>query len=404
MRTVPALSGANRITLPTASVVEKSLATAKLIRVLHLLPSFGLGGMEKIVCAVLNSTPENLLHQVITLDGSTDAWNWIDNNTVTLVDFDKPKGRARFFYCLYRLLRKIEPDILMTYNWGGTDGVWLGRLAGIKCIIHNEHGFGIEEASATDRRRDAIRFLVYRLANRVIVVSTELKNLLKRRYLINVARVSHIPNGVDCGRYAPDCSQRESVRKGLGIDNTSFVVGFSGRLDAVKNLDHLIHVFAQFALQRPEARLLIVVDGPEKDRIVALCKSGVLRRHTLFVGAQLDVVPYLRAMDVFILTSLREQMPMTVLEAMAVGIPVIATSVGEIPYIIENGINGFIVPQTESADAYVKPLLKLLDRDLRDRVGSAARSKIVADFSTSRMIRQYHSVIERYAPPERFFH
>src|SRR5262249_13408751 len=131
-------------------------------------------------------------------------------------------------------------------------------------------------------------------------------------------------------------------RKRLGFTDVNMVVGFSGRLDPIKNLDLLLHIFSSGVHKNPHLRLLIVGDGPEKKRLETLCHAKDIQHSVIFTGQRENVLPYLRAMDVFLLTSLREQMPMTILEAMAVGLPVMATSVGEIPHMIDDGINGFV--------------------------------------------------------------
>src|SRR6266403_1372326 len=130
------------------------------MRILHVLPSFGLGGMEKIVCAIINNTLPFCLHELLTFDRDTVAGKWIKDNSVKYVELEKSNERGAFFRALYGALRKTRPDLLMTYNWGATDAIWLGRLAGIRRIIHNEHGFNVDEEKTTLWRRDAVRFLV----------------------------------------------------------------------------------------------------------------------------------------------------------------------------------------------------------------------------------------------------
>ena len=105
----------------------------------------------------------------------------------------------------------------MTYNWGATDAIWLGRLAGIRHIIHSEHGFNVDEGRATLWKRDVMRLLVYRLASKVLVVSHELQTLLQRQYLLTADRVIRIPNGIDTSYYAPDPEERRQGQKAVGI-------------------------------------------------------------------------------------------------------------------------------------------------------------------------------------------
>ena len=153
------------------------------------------------------------------------------------------------------------------------------------------------------------------------------------------------------------------------------VVGFSGRLDPIKNFDLLLHIFSSCVRKNPHVRLLIVGDGPEKQRLETLCHDKGIQDSVVFTGQQENVLPYLRAMDVFLLTSLREQMPMTILEAMAVGVPVIATRVGEIPHMIDDGVNGFVHCLDDPVEVFVQSLLSLLSPPYRTAHGGSSASE-----------------------------
>jgi glycosyltransferase involved in cell wall biosynthesis len=282
----------------------------------------------------------------------------------------------------------------MTYNWGASDAIWLGRAAGIRRVIHSEHGFNVDEARTTHRKRDAVRFLVYRLASRVIVVSTELQTLLQRRYLLKAGDITHIPNGIDSAYYSPDREERQRMRKMLGFADRDIVVGFTGRLDPVKNLNLLLEIFAHCVQECSHLRLLLVGDGPQRQQLETFCQKKELQNQVVFAGQREDVLSYLRAMDLFLLTSLREQMPMTVLEAMAVGIPVVATKVGEIPHIIDNGIDGYVLDMDAPVEAFVQSLFALLSGNLRRKMGESARQKIIGHFQEQAMVRQYRLTIQ----------
>lgn len=363
------------------------------MRILHVVPSFGLGGMEKIISAIIESTADHYEHSVLSLDGCADAAVWIKHNTQFL-KFERPPSRRLFFGSLFKALRLSDPDLLMTYNWGATDAIWLGRLAGIRTIVHSEHGFNVEEGTTTLWIRDFIRFFVYRLSSKVIVVSHELQERLRRRFLIREDKVRRISNGVDTFYYSPDEVERQRVRKSLGFTDLDFVLGFSGRLDPVKNLNLLLDIFAACKPHETPVRLLIVGDGPEGQRLKSRCHDEKIHPFVVFAGQQQQVLPYLRAMDVFVLTSLREQMPLTVLEAMAVGIPIVATGVGEIPYMIDDGKDGFVRDPNAPVDAFVEPLRSLFCPSQRKRMANAARQKALDRLTHQAMLRDYMSLID----------
>lgn len=367
------------------------------MRILHVVPSFGFGGMEKVICTVIEGTASDHKHIILPLDGRSHAAAWVKNTDIQLLPFAKSTSRCLFFQLLYKALRICHPDLLMTYNWGATDAIWLGRLCGIRRIIHNEHGFNVDESVATVWKRDVVRFFVYRLASKIIVVSHELQVMLQHRFLLGEQRIQRIPNGIDASYYSPDLSERQRVRKSLGFADEDCILGFSGRLDPIKNLDLLLDVFAECKAGENSFRLLIVGDGPERKRLEARCRDLKIQPYVVFTGQQEEVLPYLRAMDVFLLTSLREQMPLTILEAMGVGIPVVATKVGEIPYIIEDGTDGFIQDLNAPVKAFVQPLQSLSCLSQRKIMGEAARRKILTHFGREIMVQNYMNVIQEFA-------
>lgn len=364
------------------------------MKILHVVPSFGLGGMEKIICAIINGQSDIHEHIILPLDACSTAVTWITNARVEVVPFEKNNSRSLFFTSLYTTLRQIQPKILMTYNWGATDAIWLGRLVGLSKIVHNEHGFNVDESNATRQRRNIVRRVVFRLVSKIVVVSHHLELLLRERFRLRDSIVTRIPNGIDTEIYCPNKHERQKVRCLLGYQPSDVVIGFCGRLDPIKNLDMLLDIFQGTTPSDSPFRLLIVGDGPERLKLEARCSAAGFQSYVKFVGQKTDVLPYLRAMDVFALTSVSEQMPLTVLEAMGVGLPVITTRVGELPYIIEDGSDGFIRDLTSPTEAFVQPLYSLLCSLHRKQIGDAARKKIVQQFQLKKMIQDYNQLIQ----------
>ncbi len=349
--------------------------------------------MERIICAIVDGTAQCGTHIILSLSGTLDAKAWIENRSPQYIPFVKPPTQRRFFLALYRQVRNIRPQILMSYNWGAIDAIWLGRLARVPRIIHSEHGYNIDEAKSTNRKRDVVRSLLYSLSSKVIVVSHDLQMLMQQKYHVQDQRVLFIPNGVDTHYYTPDEGERKHTRTALGVHDQDVVIGFVGRLDPVKNLDFLLQAFALSAKQSQRLKLLIVGDGPERVRLEQLCQQQNLQSVVIFTGKQERILPYLRALDIFLMTSLREQMPMTVLEAMAVGVPVVASNVGEIPYIVENGIEGFVHSLDQGEAVFAAALQQLLSLSQRQAFGKAARRKVEESFPQRAMITHYQSLL-----------
>ena len=363
------------------------------MRILHVVPSFGLGGMEKVICALINGLPQTLHHEILALDSHQEASRWLHNRNIHFIDFHRPEGTIPYLVALFKILRRERPDVLMTYNWGATDAIWLGRLAGITTIFHNEHGFNIDEAHHTKWKRNIIRFIVYRLAKRVIVVSRALHVSLKSYYRLGEGQVVHIPNGIEPEFYSPDPVERSRIRQELGLKDDNFVIGFSGRLDPVKNFELLLEIFECCVKEDARIRLMLIGDGQEKEKIKMISYQRGFEGKILFIGQTDIVLSYLRALDVFLLTSFKEQMPMSILEAMSVGVPIIASRVGEIPHMVKNGKEGFLCQLEDPSQDWAMRILRLRDFQKRQAMGRAARDSVIERFQEEAMVAKYHKLM-----------
>jgi glycosyltransferase involved in cell wall biosynthesis len=364
------------------------------MKILHVIPSFGLGGMEKVICSIINHTFHQYHHMIVSLDGDDRALQWIKAGNIQKVAFCKNGNFTLYLKRLHKSIKDISPDLLMTYNWGATDAIWIGKLAGVKNIIHHEHGFSIEEAQMTAWKRDSCRFIVYRMASALVTVSSNLRTSIQKKYHLRDNHVQTIPNGIDTDQYSPDFHVRLCVRKELNFDEGDFVIVFSGRLDPVKNFELLLDIFECCHKADKTVKLLIVGDGPERQKIEQISIQKNIHTSLVMVGQRFEVLPYLRVGDVFLLTSLTEQMPLTILEAMSVGLPVVASDVGEIGNIVDDGTDGFLRNIRDGCAGFASALLSLKDSSYRQTMSHAARAKIVVGFQETMMVRRYQSLID----------
>src|ERR1041384_3016979 len=159
------------------------------MKILHAVPSFGLGGMEKVICSIINATADKYDHELLSLDNTREAIKWTKVQNVKLIDFYKSSIRYIFFKSLYKIIKARKPHVLMTYNWGSTDAIWLGRLAGVTKIIHKYHEFNIDEAITLSAKRSLVRFFVYPMASKTIVVSNELLSIMKDKFYLNPTKL-----------------------------------------------------------------------------------------------------------------------------------------------------------------------------------------------------------------------
>ena len=222
----------------------------------------------------------------------------------------------------------------------------------------------------------------------------DLERMMETFFKIPKHRVAFIPNGIDTDYYRPNVYEREKVRDALGLHSRDIVIGYVGRLDPIKNFSFMIRVVAHCVRMDKNFKLVLIGDGPEKEGIVQLCSDHCIQDHVIFVGKQENVLSYLQALDVFTLTSFREQMPISMLEAMSVGIPVVASAVGEIPTILKGQGAGFVHDIREGHEDFASAICTLRDPQLRTRMGENARNAVVKQFQERLMIQRYIDLFE----------
>jgi glycosyltransferase involved in cell wall biosynthesis len=318
---------------------------------------------------------------VISLDGCLEARTLLASD-VPLRTLDAPRkgnGLAAVFQAR-RLLRQLKPDLLITYNWGAMD--WAAACGSIR-HIHIEDGFGPEEAHRQFRRRVLFRRLVLNRNATVVLPSRMLVRLALEDWRIDPARVIHLPNGIPCARF--DSAAEPALRTRFRGDGP--VIGTVAGLRREKALDRLIDAFVLVRKTHP-ARLVIVGDGPERAALEQHARAAGAADGVTFTGALARPEQALSSFDVFAITSDTEQMPLSVLEAMAAGLAIAATDAGDIAGMIAEENRRFVTPRT--APAVAAALTALLDdAPLRRRIGAANRARAVTTFDETRMFDAY---------------
>jgi len=356
----------------------------------HIFPAFGTGGPQVRTATVINGLNGEFRHTVIALNGDLSCRGRLhEPAAVACLPAPPRRGGTPFTLALARLLGSIRPDALVTYNWGGTDGLVAARWCGIRRVIHAEDGFGPDEVHGQKLRRKLARRLLLRTASRVVCPSHTLVDIARQVWFIPSSKVHYIPNGVDTFRFAPAAPvEVEAVRRKFGIGAAEIVVGSVGQLRGEKNHERLLRAFAAVASTHP-CRLLIVGDGPLLEPLTGLARGLGIHERVVFTGAVSDPVDCYRAMNVFALSSDTEQMPIVVLEAMAAGLPVVTTDVGDVRAMVSAGNRAYVVPPTR-AEAYAGCLAALLgDPAARQVLGRANRTKCTQEYEVGGMVRAY---------------
>lgn len=360
------------------------------LHVVHVLHGFGTGGLEKGVATIVRHTAPELRHTIVCLDRAGASTRLLPDGT-DVVELRKPPGNSpRFLWRLGRTLAGLAPDVVHSRNWGGIDAVLATGLARVAPVVHGEHGFDVGDPDGTDAKRLLIRRIAARLVREYTCVSEDMARWLTD--VVGVSRpVTAIVNGVDVERCRP-VDDRKELRSRLGLPVDAPLISIVGRLDPIKDHSTLFRAFVGVREGLPSAQLLVVGDGPERERLVAEAPAGVT-----FLGERADVPELLAASDVFTLTSRNEGTSNTVLEALACGVPVVATAVGGTPALLTDGVEGRLVSPGHD-DGIAEALLGYLrDPALAARHGEAARARAVRDFSVARMVDAYVEVYRRVA-------
>jgi len=282
---------------------------------------------------------------------------------------------------LVRLLRRQPVHILHTHLFGSnTWGRILGKLAGVPVIITHEHW------SSKSRNEVWVDRLLYRLSDRIVVPSAASKRMVIEMEHIPARYLDVIYNGADADEFAPR-EERVDVREEWGIKPDAVVVGTLGRLSPEKGgVDTLIRVVARLRQAHPQVRLMVVGDGSLRPELQSL--AAELGEDVVFTGLRSDVTRMLSAMDIFVLPSLREALPIVVLEAMAMGLPVVATDVGGVPEMVQDGTTGLLVPSGDEDAMYAALERLTTDTTLAAQLGEAGRAHVLANFTIDRMIKR----------------
>lgn len=284
-----------------------------------------------------------------------------------------------------RILSQLKPDVLHTHQIAAL--LYAGsaaRKARVPVIVHTEHG---KHYGARFRTRLVGR-LAGRSADRFFCVSEDIANEVRRFRIAPDSKIAVVANGIDTRRFAGNTGGLK-VREALGIPADAPVVGTVGRLVEVKRQDVLLRGFAQVRARITNAHLLLVGDGPLENGLRQLAADLGLSDCVHFAGYQPDPGRYLRAMDVFALTSRSEGMPLCVLEAWAAGLPVVASRVGGLPELIEEGRTGFLFESGDDRALAHQVAILFADKVRARLMGQAGRENVRDKFDVARMAEAY---------------
>jgi glycosyltransferase involved in cell wall biosynthesis len=300
------------------------------------------------------------------------------------------RGKADFWVWrqLVGLLRRERVDVLHTHKFGSN--VWgslLGRAAGVPVVIAHEHSWEYEGRPV---RQILDRHLIARRADRLIAVSREDQRRMVEVEGIPLARTMFLPNGIPRAQPTNNCD----VRAELGIEPEAPVIGSVGSLFPVKAFDVLLRATALLTRDRPQLQVLIAGEGTQHEALMALARELGVSGSVRFLGRRNDIPEVLRALNIAVCCSLSEGSPLSVMEYMRAGLPVVASAVGGVPDLIEAGVHGLLVAPSDP-QALAAALAELLGDPERARtMGVRAYERQRAEFDLELMVRRIEGLYE----------
>lgn len=350
--------------------------------VVHLIFCLDTGGLERVMLnCIRGMANQGFRHAVVSLTHASSFASQLPADVPVYCLGKKPGADLSVHIKLWRLLRELRPAILHSYNLATLEYHPISWLAGVRGHFHAEHGRDVSDPNGTNKKYQWLRRLISPFVHRYIAVSDDLNQWLLQQVRLPKRKVQLIYNGINTERFNPSAAKNDCF---------SFV--HVARLSPIKDQATLIAAFALLCQQSTlPCRLLLVGDGPLRQQLEQLAQTTGAGDRIEFLGERQDIAQLMQQSHVFVMSSLAEGIPMTVLEAMACGLPVVATAVGGLPELIQPEQGRLVA--AASAQALAGAMQQYLEQPaLAVAHGQSARQRVCEQFSEPAMVSQYLSL------------
>ena len=359
-----------------------------MIRVTHLVLSLETGGLENVVLnLVRHADRERFAERVVCLRGPGALAPLVEAEGAPVIAL-RSSGRLPTLRALLAELQVGSPHVLHTHNpLPHQFGAMAKLLRRTQVLVHTKHGRNAPE----DRIAVAINRLCSRATDMVVPVSENAADVARRIERVPERKLLVIHNGIETERFTPVTRSDRAEPRGICV----------ARLDAVKDIPSLLEAVARVRQACPGFRVDLVGDGPDRERIEATRTRLGLDAAVTLLGKRSDISALLQKADLFLLASISEGISLTLLEAMAAGLPIVATAVGGNREVVVDGETGFLVPSRQP-DAFADAVCRLLKSpELRLQMGAAARRRAESHFDVRTMTSRYQELYLRLVAPTR---
>lgn len=357
-------------------------------KILFIIDRLSAGAGRVLYDIVKNIKSESVIVSVYSDGDMIEAFKELK---IKIIFADKKPGIGLgFIFKLKKIIKKEKPDIVHTHNVDAYEyGILAAWLAGVDKIIHTSHGKSVKEDSFRKLRERLYHKTISLFLNKYIAVSKDLAKYASKNWCIG-KRIRVICNGIDTDKYKPVKTDKKFLYES-GVDKDDYLIGIIAGLRPVKNHACLIKAMKIVVQVIPNTKLLIIGDGPEKDKIILQVYKSGLKNDVIFLGQRKDTIEIYNSLDVNVLCSFSECFSMTLLEAMSCQVPCIATDVGGNKELIDDGEDGFLIDIDHKILA--EKIIDLLRDDaLRKNIGIKAREKIINEFDVKKMVKEYDEI------------
>ncbi len=362
------------------------------INICQVVNNLDSGGLEKVVISLLNNLdPARFNLSIICLDGEGALFSQIDTSRVRPLILEKAgvnllvvSVSPRSLLQIRRFIRENQIDIIHAHNWGPLTYTGFATLLQRERprIVYTEHN----QINRATPWQTAKFDLYIQNADKVVVVSRDLKRFFEEKLHLQ-SDVEVIYNGISGERYKLE--EDPEFRRALPVEADDFICGTAVVLSEQKGLSYLIETAKIVCAQEPKIKFLLAGDGPLRAQLEAQAVDAGLGDSFTFLGYRSDIPLLVSCFDIYVLSSLWEGLPLCLIEALAIGKPVVATRVGGNPELVEEGVNGFIVPPRDPQALADRILTIYQDEGLRTSMRQTNVIKFKEQFSLETMIRQY---------------
>lgn len=359
------------------------------INIAHLVHSFNMGGIENgIVNLANNLNRDRYNHLIVSFTDIGDFQSRISFNNTRVVTINKEPGNdLKAILRLAKLFKQHEIHIVHARGWATMlEGIVSSKLARVPVVVYGFPGKTYEDSLGEPIARIIIQVLLLKAVDGVVTYIQDMKNDMHINLKVPERKIKLIKNGVDLSQFTLD---QNCMKKELNIAENEFVIGAIGRFDRVKNYSTLIKAFLLFAKTHDRLKLVMVGDGDEYDSLKKeILESGHADQISL-LGKRNDIAALLNCFDVFVQPSFYEGLSNTILEAMAMGLPIIASNVGGNRDIIHHGSNGLLF-HPDDVHGLTSSLEEIYKNNgLREHMGKLNRKTVLHEFSLSEMVKHY---------------